>query len=122
MHAIFRAPEWLQGRFPLLRLLFVSLGVASSSAMELTRRAPSAGPSFPSAPSSLPHSSNTERATFLLLRKLPKPLGYLYAVTVITFAMFLLGSQAFANYYYVVSGLLLFLIAAELRYSTAHGT
>jgi len=42
-------------------------------------------------------------------------LGYLFAVTLTTFSIFLFGSQAFCNYYYLVSVLCLFLIAVHAR-------
>jgi hypothetical protein len=42
-------------------------------------------------------------------------LGYLFAVTLTTFAIFLFGSQAFCNYYYLVSVLCLFLFAVHAR-------
>ena len=42
-------------------------------------------------------------------------LGYLFAVTLTTFSIFLFGSQAFCNYYYLVSVLCLFLFAACAR-------
>jgi hypothetical protein len=45
------------------------------------------------------------------LRKMPPLRGYLFAVTITMFAMFVFGSQAFCNYYYFVSGILLFLLA-----------
>jgi hypothetical protein len=41
--------------------------------------------------------------------------GYLLAVTLTTFSIFLFGSQAFCNYYYLVSVLCVFLIAACAR-------
>lgn len=41
--------------------------------------------------------------------------GYLLAVTLTTFSMFLFGSQAFCNYYYLVSVLCLFLLAVKAR-------
>jgi hypothetical protein len=46
-------------------------------------------------------------------------LGYLFAVTLTTFAIFLFGSQAFCNYYYLVSVLSLFLFAVCARPSEA---
>jgi hypothetical protein len=45
-------------------------------------------------------------------RKIPGIRGYLFAVTITMFGVFLFGSQGFCNYYYLVGGLLLFLIAA----------
>ena len=45
------------------------------------------------------------------LRKMPPLRGYLFAVTITMFVIFVFGSQAFCNYYYFVSGLLLFLLA-----------
>jgi hypothetical protein len=41
--------------------------------------------------------------------------GYLLAVTLTTFAIFLFGSQAFCNYYYLVSVLCLFVLAVHAR-------
>jgi hypothetical protein len=41
--------------------------------------------------------------------------GYLLAVTLTTFAIFLSGSQAFCNYYYLVSVLCLFVLAVHAR-------
>jgi hypothetical protein len=41
--------------------------------------------------------------------------GYLLAVTLTTFSIFLFGSQAFCNYYYLVSVLCLFVLAAHAR-------
>jgi hypothetical protein len=41
--------------------------------------------------------------------------GYLFAVTLTTFSIFLFGSQAFCNYYYLVSVLCVFLFAACAR-------
>jgi hypothetical protein len=41
--------------------------------------------------------------------------GYLLAVTLTTFSIFLFGSQAFCNYYYLVSVLCLFLLAVHSR-------
>jgi hypothetical protein len=41
--------------------------------------------------------------------------GYLLAVTLTTFAIFLFGSQAFCNYYYLVSVLCLFAFAVRTR-------
>jgi hypothetical protein len=41
--------------------------------------------------------------------------GYLLAVTLTTFAIFLFGSQAFCNYYYLVSVLCLFVFAVHAR-------
>ncbi len=48
---------------------------------------------------------------FFLFRGLPGMRGYLFAVTTTTFALFLFGNLAYANYYYFVGGLLLFLLA-----------
>ena len=42
-------------------------------------------------------------------------MGYLLAVTLTTFAIFLFGSQAFCNYYYLVSVLCLFVLAVHAR-------
>jgi hypothetical protein len=42
-------------------------------------------------------------------------LGYLLAVTLTTFSIFLFGSQAFCNYYYLVSVLCLFVLAVHAR-------
>jgi hypothetical protein len=53
---------------------------------------------------------------FAYYRFLPLGLvGYLFAVTLTTFSIFLFGSQAFCNYYYLVSVLCLFLFAACAR-------
>jgi hypothetical protein len=41
--------------------------------------------------------------------------GYLLAVTLTTFSIFLFGSQAFCNYYYLVSVLCLFVFAVHAR-------
>jgi hypothetical protein len=41
--------------------------------------------------------------------------GYLLSVTLTTFSIFLFGSQAFCNYYYLVSVLCLFLFAVHAR-------
>ena len=49
--------------------------------------------------------------TLRVFRSLPRPLGFLYAATITTFAMYLLGSQAFVNYYFFVGGLLLSTVA-----------
>lgn len=51
--------------------------------------------------------------TFFAFRKLPIPQGYLFAVIITTFSMFLFGNLAFANYYYFVGGLLLLLMAMQ---------
>ena len=48
----------------------------------------------------------------LPLRKMPPLRGYLFATTTTTFGMFLFGSQAFCNYYWFVSGMILFLLAS----------
>ena len=53
--------------------------------------------------------------SFLAFRGLKPLLGYLWAVTLTTLAMFLFGNKAFTNYYYFVGGLLVFLIAEGLR-------
>jgi hypothetical protein len=42
-------------------------------------------------------------------------IGYLLAVTLTTYAIFLFGSQAFCNYYYLVSVLCLFVLAVHAR-------
>ena len=41
--------------------------------------------------------------------------GYLLAVTLTTYAIFLFGSQAFCNYYYLVSVLCLFVLAVQAQ-------
>lgn len=41
--------------------------------------------------------------------------GYLYSSVLATWAVFLCGSQAFANYYYFIGAMILFLIALRLR-------
>ncbi len=41
--------------------------------------------------------------------------NYLYLSTLTLFSMFLMGSQAFCNYYYLVGNLLLFILAIRLR-------
>ena len=51
----------------------------------------------------------------LPLRKMPPLRGYLFATTTTMFGMFLFGSQAFCNYYWFVSGMLLFLLAVGGR-------
>ena len=48
-------------------------------------------------------------------------LGYLFAVTLTTFSIFLFGSQAFCNYYYLIAVLCLFLLAVCARPSEAAG-
>ncbi len=48
------------------------------------------------------------------VRKLPQMRGYLLATCISTFAMFLFGSQAFCNYYYLVWVLLLFVMAEAI--------
>jgi hypothetical protein len=59
-------------------------------------------------------------AVYTYRRLLPLGLlGYLCAVTLTTFSIFLFGSQAFCNYYYLVSVLSLFLIAVCARSSEA---
>jgi hypothetical protein len=45
------------------------------------------------------------------LRQIAGLRAYLFGVTITTFSVFLFGSQGFCNYYYLVSGLILFLIA-----------
>jgi hypothetical protein len=45
--------------------------------------------------------------TFFAFRHSPKVPAFLFSSAITTFALFLFGSQAFANYYYVVSGLVL---------------
>ena len=54
--------------------------------------------------------------SFLAMRQQGLP-GYLWAVSIATYAMFLFGSQAFCNYYYFVGGLLLFtlLLTSEAK-------
>ena len=55
-------------------------------------------------------------ALYTYRRFLPLGLvGYLLAVTLTTFSIFLFGSQAFCNYYYLVSVLCLFVFAAHAR-------
>ncbi|MEK7218622.1 MAG: hypothetical protein AAB728_04120, partial [Patescibacteria group bacterium] len=44
-------------------------------------------------------------------RRLPRATAFLSASVLTLFATFLFGTQAFANYYYLVSGLLVLLIA-----------
>ncbi len=51
-------------------------------------------------------------ATVWTCRRMPMPFGFLLASSVTFFAVFLLGSQAFCNYYMLVSGLLLLAVAA----------
>jgi hypothetical protein len=46
--------------------------------------------------------------------------GYLYASLLATLAAFLVGSQAFCNYYYFFGALVLFLIAVRLREEESH--
>jgi hypothetical protein len=46
--------------------------------------------------------------------------GYLYASLLATLAAFLVGSQAFCNYYYFLGTLVLFLIAVRLREEESH--
>jgi heme/copper-type cytochrome/quinol oxidase subunit 4 len=55
-------------------------------------------------------------ALYTYRRFLPLGLvGYLLAVTLTTFSIFLFGSQAFCNYYYLVSVLCLFVFAVHAR-------
>jgi len=49
--------------------------------------------------------------TFRAFRQYPPLPAFLFSSALTTFALFLFGAQAFANYYYVVSGLVLLLIA-----------
>ena len=49
--------------------------------------------------------------TFFAFQKSPPVAAFLFASSITTFALFLFGAQAFANYYYIVSGLVLLLIA-----------
>jgi len=49
--------------------------------------------------------------TFFLFRKLHPLQGYLFAVSITTYAMFLFGNLAYANYYFFIGGMMLFLIA-----------
>lgn len=58
-------------------------------------------------------------ATWIAVQPLAKLRAYLFAVAITTFGTFLFGSRAFGNYYYLVSGLLLFLIAIEGRSAEA---
>lgn len=49
-------------------------------------------------------------ATFRLQRGIEPLRGYLFALTTTTFGMFLFGSSAFYNWYYLVAGQMLFLL------------
>lgn len=50
-------------------------------------------------------------ATFIAFRRSPPIPAFLFSAALTTFALFLFGAQAFTNYYYFVSGLVLLLIA-----------
>lgn len=49
---------------------------------------------------------------FLPQKRIEPLRGYLFAIATVTFGMFLLGTATFCNWYYLVAGLLLFLLAA----------
>ena len=53
--------------------------------------------------------------TLWTCKTLPRMQGFLLASTVTTFAVFFLGSQAFGNYYFLVSGLQLLLLSRAGR-------
>lgn len=56
--------------------------------------------------------------TFVIFRRLPPLRGYLFATTITTFAIFLFGARAYCNYYYLVSGLMVFLLALHATEET----
>ncbi len=60
--------------------------------------------------------------TALPLRALHPRRAYLFAMTITLFGMFLFGAYAFCNYYYLVSGMLLFLIVLGADGSGSRGT
>ncbi len=49
-------------------------------------------------------------ASLVAFRSLQPRIAFLYASSITLFALFLLGARAYCNYYYLVSGLLLFLL------------
>jgi hypothetical protein len=61
------------------------------------------------------HYSIPALRTFIFFRKLPQLTGYLFSITITTFAIFLFGKQGFCNYYYLVSVLMLFLMAQTFQ-------
>jgi hypothetical protein len=59
--------------------------------------------------------------TFIPQRRMQPLRGYLFAMVLTTFGMFLFGSSGFANWYYLVAGLLIFLIALGTRRPVSRG-
>lgn len=51
--------------------------------------------------------------TFWAFRRAQPVLGFLFSAAITTFCLFLFGAQAFANYYYVVTGIVLLLLAVH---------
>jgi hypothetical protein len=55
--------------------------------------------------------------TFIPQRRIQPLRGYLFALVLTTFGMFLFGTSGFANWYYLVGGFMIFLIALGARRS-----
>jgi hypothetical protein len=60
--------------------------------------------------------------TFIPQRHMQPLRGYLFAVTLTTFGMFLFGTTGFCNWYYLVAGQLIFLLALGGRRDKTEGS